>query len=160
MRVFHICHKRKMIHAGYTLYIMHTIKCKERNKSILSIEIYLTFHLIAMPIHPNYPYTFYTLLFSNNKHLSQSSSILKVTRHGQSRSNLTPRTVQQCHRRENRPRGQFWILIRHSHVLSIEGKGQDPRIHVEADPQKTLLLEFLTIGRTRSIRVVSQLAQT
>jgi hypothetical protein len=55
---------------------------------------------------------------------------------------------------------QFGIFVGHSHILSVEGKGEYPCLHVKQDSQNSFFLELLAVGRARSIGVVSQLSQT
>ena len=59
----------------------------------------------------------------------------------------------------DRASSELLVFEGHSHIFSIEGKGQGSQVHVEADSQDAFFLELLAEWDPNRVTVVPKLPQ-
>lgn len=67
--------------------------------------------------------------------------------------------VEQRHSSPDGSLGQQLVLEGHAHVLSVQGKAESAKVHVQQDSKNTLFLEELSVGLSHRVVRVTQLAQ-
>ena len=88
------------------------------------------------------------------------SSVLKVGRYLEACLELASCAVKQGDSWVDWALGQLGVPVGHSHILSIEGKGQNSCVHVQEDSKGAIFFELFAVGGACCIGAMSELTET